>query len=712
MKIKIYNYLIIFLFIFSNTKTNAQKVALNFDGINDYVQTTYAGISGTNARTIEAWIRTKANADPGAGGKQQTIVDYGTFTTGARFTFNVLWGNAVRIEVGGSGLSGQTVVNDSNWHHVAVTFDNTASNKYSLYVDGVLDTAGNIATTINTGSSINLKIGERIDNTNNFKGNIDDVRVYNFAKTQSQIAADMDKELCTIPSSLLAYYKLNEGTPAGSNSANNSATDYSGYSNGGTLNNFALSGDTSNWTKGANLSGGNTDSVFNVFACIYYTSPSGNYTWFQSGTYNDVIANAAGCDSLLTYNLTIGQTYTNLAMKGCDSIVLPSGRVVFQSGAFRDTLKASNRYGCDSTMLILATVTKKDSVIETIANCDSVFYKNTWYYANQQIVSNQTSAKGCDSIHIANIVINKSTQSIQTVLACNRFTTTKNRILTVSGIFQDTLKNANALGCDSVVIYNLTVNYSSNDTFYPVACDSFISPTGNKYLNSGTFTESFKRVNTNCDSINVYVITINKSKNTNNALRACDSALINGNWYNQSQVVQYTLQTVKGCDSVINTQLTIDVLGTSVYVNNKVLTAYQSGAAYQWINCEDNQPIAGATNQSYAPIVSGSFAVNLKLDSCTKQSNCHSVFFNTAIKNFKEQTFAIIPNPNNGTFGVDIANLGEIYKVMLLDYSGKLICNLPTNLFQNIKLDGIEAGIYVITIQTAIGNYQAKLIIN
>ena len=51
--------------------------ALNFDGINDYVQTTFAGISGNAPRTVEAWIRTTANCDPNNGGAENVILDWG-----------------------------------------------------------------------------------------------------------------------------------------------------------------------------------------------------------------------------------------------------------------------------------------------------------------------------------------------------------------------------------------------------------------------------------------------------------------------------------------------------------------------------------------------------------------------------------------------------------------------------------------------------------
>ncbi len=49
----------------------------------------------------------------------------------------------------------------------------------------------------------------------------------------------------------------------------------------------------------------NTSATWNVSGCDSYVSPSGLYTWTSTNTYLDTIPNAAGCDSLLTVNVTI-----------------------------------------------------------------------------------------------------------------------------------------------------------------------------------------------------------------------------------------------------------------------------------------------------------------------------------------------------------------------------------------------------------------------
>lgn len=49
----------------------------------------------------------------------------------------------------------------------------------------------------------------------------------------------------------------------------------------------------------------NNTSTISASSCGSYNSPSGNYTWSVSGVYVDTISSVAGCDSIITINLTI-----------------------------------------------------------------------------------------------------------------------------------------------------------------------------------------------------------------------------------------------------------------------------------------------------------------------------------------------------------------------------------------------------------------------
>jgi len=55
-------------------------------------------------------------------------------------------------------------------------------------------------------------------------------------------------------------------------------------------------------------------AILNVSACKSYTSPSGNYVWTESNTYNDTLVGAGvnGCDSILIVYLTINTVDTSV----------------------------------------------------------------------------------------------------------------------------------------------------------------------------------------------------------------------------------------------------------------------------------------------------------------------------------------------------------------------------------------------------------------
>ncbi len=280
--------------------------ALNFDGVDDYISSSFTGISGTSARTVEAWVRTTANTVPANGGKQKVILDWGAASPlGSRFTFNVLFNGAIRVEVGGNGLSGNIDVTDGQWHHVAAVYDPSSSaNPIKLYVDGVLDVSGNFTgVTMNTLTG-NFAIGRRVDGVNTFEGDIDEVKVWNVARSLASIVADTGTEYCTLPAGLVAYYRLNEGTAGGNNSGVTSATEDISAANG-TLNNFSLNGNSSNWVAGSGIiaKGANFISVTEN-ACNDYKGPSG-VIYDSSGTYLDTLQNLYGCDSVIETILTI-----------------------------------------------------------------------------------------------------------------------------------------------------------------------------------------------------------------------------------------------------------------------------------------------------------------------------------------------------------------------------------------------------------------------
>lgn len=184
---------------------------LNFGG-DAYVETsTFQGISGGAQRTVEAWIKTSASANT-----ETLILSWGVGENEQKWDMR-LNGGRLRIEYQGGGSNGTNLINDGTWHHVAVVVpsDGASMNDVELYVDGVLEvkTGPGGAAAFNTSNVNNFNIGRSAtDNSRLFIGQISDVRIWNVAKSITEINENKDKRLNGTEAGLVGYWKLNDGS--------------------------------------------------------------------------------------------------------------------------------------------------------------------------------------------------------------------------------------------------------------------------------------------------------------------------------------------------------------------------------------------------------------------------------------------------------------------------------------------------------------------
>ncbi len=167
--------------------------ALVFNGVSDYVTTNINGFpSGSNPRTLAAWIKTSAST-------QMTIVGYGNNTSSQMFNILTLsnTGKIIVSNWGGLTALSDTAINDGAWHFVAATYDGTT---VRIYIDGILEVTDS-SLTFNTINAFS-KIGVRIDGTTEFyNGIIDEVRIYNRALSADEVLANYQAGQIIITSS-------------------------------------------------------------------------------------------------------------------------------------------------------------------------------------------------------------------------------------------------------------------------------------------------------------------------------------------------------------------------------------------------------------------------------------------------------------------------------------------------------------------------------
>jgi len=148
----------------------------------------YKGITGTNPRSMSAWIKTTSN-------DMEPIISWGRDTAGEKWTFRVQNQNgtagAIRVEVNGGYVVGNLNVADGQWHHVAATWEDDGSpnaNDVKLYVDGARQaTSARSGQSMNTASDEDVRIGRAVVDGRFFHGTMDEVRVYDHALSGQQV---------------------------------------------------------------------------------------------------------------------------------------------------------------------------------------------------------------------------------------------------------------------------------------------------------------------------------------------------------------------------------------------------------------------------------------------------------------------------------------------------------------------------------------------
>lgn len=228
-----------FLFI-QFTAFGQTQQALNFDGANDYVSINTGSNSLSGTFSIEGWF-------------------YPTNLTGDK----LLWGSRQPTEHGfdvkftGSTLIHGDIGNGSNWltttadatvsltintwYHVAYVVTPTT---YTIYLNGDQVGSGSYASStpllFNSAHTLYFGYFQNGASPEIFQGDMDEIRIWNTARTQAEIRNNMRREISNSSTGLVAYYKFNStsGTTLTESTSN-------GYN--GTLINFALTGSTSNW---------------------------------------------------------------------------------------------------------------------------------------------------------------------------------------------------------------------------------------------------------------------------------------------------------------------------------------------------------------------------------------------------------------------------------------------------------------------------------
>jgi hypothetical protein len=279
---------------------------LSFNGSTSYVTVSSSNsLNITGDITLEAWVKPNA-----VNGTDQDILFKGTSTSNATRQYGLRLVSANQFQGFYSNGTTEYYVSDTTsptaglWYHVVLTRQGTTA---TIYVNGVskaVDTgnSGSLNTTAN-----DLAIGRfGGSNIEYFNGSIDDVRIYNYARTQ-QIIQDMNAGhplVGTPVGSSVAHWSFDEGygTNANDESPNSNTLTLSSasWTNSGKLGK-AWKGTGSNWLSRAD------DNDFD-FAGSDDFSVS---LWFKSSSATNPGSNEYLIDKLANFGWGIFATQTD-----------------------------------------------------------------------------------------------------------------------------------------------------------------------------------------------------------------------------------------------------------------------------------------------------------------------------------------------------------------------------------------------------------------
>lgn len=349
-----------------------------------------------------------------------------------------------------------------------------------------------------------------------------------------------------------------------------------------------------------------TDTVFHlpaVTACETYTWADGDgmtYTGSTTARYATTSV-VTGCDSIVYLPITINHPVAvTHNLEGCRTLTWNDETFTTSKTGYVQV------FDCDSVVTLNVTIHQPDTIHHVLRACESLTWNNETYTYSQQAQQDFL----CDSVVMLDITIDHNKVEDEYVTAWDSYTW-EGDTYTTEGYNEYTKTLPSACGCDSVVTLHLTLNSSQSDEETQLACESFdwawsgltytLSgdyevkkrideglPTerdstrtlhlgighkkfkaetvtdvcdayvwhGTEYLTSGTYTYEY---NDTCDgNVDTLHLTLyHKSVPVELYDTACDVLTINGKSYFNNTDFTETLQTVHGCDSVVNYHLVI-----------------------------------------------------------------------------------------------------------------------------------------------------------
>jgi len=303
-----------------------------------------------------------------------------------------------------------------------------------------------------------------------------------------------------------------------------------------------------------------SQTSFEATICEGEASPFEGEEYTESGIYEVIYTNAAGCDSTLTLTLTVlpnlGET---LNVTICEEETYEFyGETLAESGVYTQVFPGSN--GCDSTITLNLTVRLVDLTLleETFCEGQTFLFNGENLTAPGVYTALVSNSDGCDSLVILNLSLSTGVSSEVTDFFCEGGSYDFNgQILTEAGVYTAMLTTE--AGCDSTITLTLTLRDPDLTLLEETICEGqSYEFNGETLFAPGAYTALLTN-SFGCDSLVILNLTALPTDITPAAATICEGEVYD--FYGQSLTEQgiyvNTLTNANGCDSNIVLTLTV-----------------------------------------------------------------------------------------------------------------------------------------------------------
>ena len=159
--------------------------SIDFDGVDDYLAVNgAAGVLDKAAGSISVWAITDTTAASGVYFKSIVSTE-NSIALSYNANLNLETANYKGSSTSVTATSDQAIEGDGQWHHIVSTWD-TSANQLRLYIDGSLETTTGSLPTF-SGTMATASIGNNAAGGSYFKGNMDEVSIWNKALSSSEV---------------------------------------------------------------------------------------------------------------------------------------------------------------------------------------------------------------------------------------------------------------------------------------------------------------------------------------------------------------------------------------------------------------------------------------------------------------------------------------------------------------------------------------------